>query len=467
MPEITTPLDLTGLTVLGRYRLLRLLGTGGMGKVYLAQREGSSLRVVVKIMHEKFMEQQRFHELFVREMNFLTHFQHPHVVALLDNGVETRLGPCIVMEYVDGLPLSSLLKHERRFTPERTGRMLVQICSALHAAQHIGIVHRDMKPNNIMVAFPNTGKETLKVLDFGLAKLTVAPHLAVEELRGRGRRLMAVGTPEYICPEQLRGNEVDYRGDLYSVGVMLYEMLTGHRPYDSRTDEELFELHMRGAPVPFKNRGVNFLPPAIEAVVMSCLLKYPNDRPQSARALAEKYEDALGIKLIGEEFKIAAKTTTPLPLTPSASLQLDMPADPFTVTYHLQAWMPEAIAVIKLKGFLDDMCGDVIESQPGLVCVSLVVETERKKKQEPQQPAWMVWLGLAKKPPPEPEPEKVTMDIYMEKNDPSQANLLSITVQMRPNEGSRLVARGRWRTFCDKICDGLCQHLIANKVRSS
>jgi serine/threonine-protein kinase len=467
MPELTPPVDIIGQIVLGRYRLMRLLGTGGMGKVYLAQRESSSLRVVVKIMHERFMEQQRFHELFEREMSFLQRFQHPHVVALLDNGVDARFGPSIVMEYVEGAPLSSLLKHERYLTPQRAGRLLVQICSALHAAQHIGIVHRDMKPNNIMVAHPNSSLETLKVLDFGLAKLTVAPHLAVEELRGRGRRLVAVGTPEYICPEQLRGNEVDHRGDIYSVGIMLYEMLTGRRPYDSRTDEELFELHMRGAPVPFKQRGITTIPPAIENVVMACLMKYPNDRPQSARALAEKYEEALGVRIISDEFKIAAKTTTPMPLTPSASLQLDKPGDPLSVTYQLQAWMPESIAVIKLRGFLDDVGGDVIESEPGLVRVCLIAEPEKKKKKEPPPPAWMVWVGLAKKPPPEPEPEKVSLDIYMEKTDPNQSNLLSITAMLRPEMGSRLVAKNRWRAFCDKICDGLCQHLIANKVRSS
>lgn len=467
MPDSSPSLDLLGHSVLGRYRLVRLLGSGGMGKVYLAQRESSNLRVVVKIMHEKFMELQRFHELFEREMSFLQHFKHPFVVGLLDNGVERRLGPCIVMEYVEGVTLNSLLKHERRLTPDRAGRMLVQVCSALHAAQHIGIIHRDMKPNNIMVAHPNTAQETLKILDFGLAKLTVAPHLTVEELRGRGRRLVAVGTPEYICPEQLRGNEVDHRGDIYSVGIMLYEMLTGTRPFDAHSDEELFELHMRGAPVPFAKRGVTTVPAAIETVVMSCLMKYPNDRPQSPRALAEKYEEALGFRLIGEEFKIAAKTTTPMPLTPSASLQLDRPADQHSVTYHLQAWMPESIAVIKLKGFLDDVGGDVIESQPGLVRVALAVATEKKRKKDVARPSWWAWLGLGKKAPPEPPPEQVSLDIYMEKSDPSQPNMLSITVMLRPEEKSRLVEKGRWKTFCDKICDGLCQHLIANKVGTS
>jgi serine/threonine-protein kinase len=455
-----TMADVPEQIVLNRYHLQRVLGTGGMGRAYLARQISTNRQVVVKVMHEKFMAQQRFHDLFEREMALLKQLQHPNIVALTDSGVDPAFGPCIVMEYLNGLPLSDVLTRSGHMPPLRAGRLVVQLCAALQAAADRGIIHRDLKPSNLMVLQYGTVKERLKVLDFGLAKLTAAPHLALEELQGV-RRLVAVGTPEYICPEQVHGNEMDHRGDIYSVGVILYELLTGRRPFDAPTDLEILEMHARANPPPFANVGITTVPAQVEAVVMSCLAKYPAYRPQTARELAARLEEALGEPLLKELFTPAE--AAPHVAAPSSGMPSWMDvSDPKAVVYHLQAWMPENIAVIKLRGFLSEAGASVEESAPGLVRVTLTIQTEPAPP--PPPPQVLVWLRLAEKPKPPPEPERVTLVLHMTKKDPAR-NLLQITVVLTPQSPTRLLNSGKWIPFCDRICDSLCQYLMATKVQ--
>ena len=456
--------DLSGQIILGRYQLLRLLGEGGMGRVYLALLiKGEGQEVVVKVMHDRFRDNPRFHELFEREMTFLRQFEHPHVVSLLDSGVDPKCGPCIIMEYLNGLSLNELLERTGRFTADRAGRLLVQLCSALQAAADRGIIHRDLKPSNVIVMNPNTYEEHLKVLDFGLAKMAATPHLSLEELKGSIRRIIAVGTPEYLCPEMIRGNEMDARGDLYSLGVMLYELLAGRRPFIAQNPNDLLDMHQRAEPLTFETLGISDVPYRVEKVVMSCLLKYPMDRPQSAREVARRYEEALGYQLIGPN-ETALNEGPAANVDPRSALEraLEKPASPFTQILRLQAWMPEKIAVLKLRGFLDEMHGEVLESVPGVVRVLLKVQTEPPPPPPPSKV--LVLFGLAPKPKPPKPLEPVSLDIYMEKKDPQQVNLLSITCLLTPPEGSELVRINLWKKFCTKIEGSLCQHLIADKV---
>jgi eukaryotic-like serine/threonine-protein kinase len=443
----------------GRYEILSVLGEGGMGRAFLAQDHKYEAPVVIKAMHQRFISDLRFHDLFVREMEFLSQFQHPHVVSLLKTGVDPTIGPFLVMEYLDGRPLGDILDETPVFQPRRVGKLLVQLCKALQAAHNRGIIHRDIKPNNMMIIYPGSSSERLKVLDFGLAKLDAAPHINVDDLKGHRNRIRAVGTPEYMNPEQMRGNEVDHRADFYSVGVMIYEMLTGRRPFDHPKEQELMNLHMKATPPSFREAGLpeNAIKPGVEQVVMSCLSKYPMDRPRDARELAVRYMAALGEKLDTTSFEEPVTTKTQSK-TPSA---LEFVLHNQKDAVQLEAWMPESIAIIKLRSFLMEFYGEVVESVPGLVKSKLWMGGP---PQPPPAPSLMQRLKLAKAPEPPPQPPQAQLDLYMQKKDSSD-NKLHITVVIHKPEPCPPWLHAKWKTYTEGVINGLCSHLIATKLK--
>src|SRR5262249_41221492 len=162
---------MVGRMFLGRYEAIRLLGEGGMGRVYLAKQTDLGRQVVVKVMHDHIAADPKFRERFQRETLLMARFQHPHVVTLFDASLRGPQVPCLVMDYIRGLTLDTLLHRNSRRSPARAGRLLGQLCEALQAAHVEGIVHRDLKPGNLMVLDPDTPYEKVKVMDFGLAKL--------------------------------------------------------------------------------------------------------------------------------------------------------------------------------------------------------------------------------------------------------------------------------------------------------
>src|SRR5436309_3188587 len=191
---------------LGRYEAIRLLGEGGMGRVYLARQLDLGRQVVVKVMHDHIAADPKFCERFQREMLVMARFQHPYAVTLYDASLNDSQGPCIIMEYIRGVTLDTLLQRNTRLSPVRVGRLLGQLCEVLQFAHSEGIVHRDLKPANLMVVDPDTPYEIIKVMDFGLAKL-IAPDVVHKVVTASE---FAVGTPGYMCPEQARGEEMDH-----------------------------------------------------------------------------------------------------------------------------------------------------------------------------------------------------------------------------------------------------------------
>src|SRR5207342_2205791 len=276
---------MVGRMFLGRYEAIKLLGEGGMGRVYLAKQSDLGRQVVVKVMHDHIAADPKFRERFQRETLLMARFQHPCVVALYDASLNDPEGPCIVMEYIKGISLDVLLHRNTRLSPARITRLLSQLCEALQAAHKEGIVHRDLKPSNLMVVDPDTPYEKIKVMDFGLAKL-VADEVGMglyHKAQETGADF-AVGTPAYISPEQVRGEEVGYRSDLYSVGVILYELLAGRLPFQREETMDVLLAHATDLPPSFADIGVgDSIPLAVERVVLSCLEKDPNLRPASAR----------------------------------------------------------------------------------------------------------------------------------------------------------------------------------------
>lgn len=441
-----------GQVILGRYQIVRLLGEGGMGRIFLARRQDTGQDVVVKLIHGHLASDPKFRELFLREMQFMAHFQHPHVVQLYEAAVDGPQGPCIVMEYVPGSTLDELLERHGRFPPLRVGKWLGQICSALQYAHAIPLIHRDLKPTNLMVSNPDTDDEQIKIMDFGLSQLTAVPHLDLGELRGGTKRVS--GTPEYLSPEQARGDEIDPRSDLYAVGLILFEALTGRRPFAGQTTRELMYQHAYATPPTFAKLGITDVPPAIEAVVQRCLYKYAAERPRDASELSQRYERALGAKITVDSQPGSPPQAAPVPSTgPPAQI-------PGAIVYILEAWMPEKIAVLKLQGFLETVGGEVVKSEPGVVRVRLMQSVSFLAK---AKSGFFAKLVLGKNAPP-PPPRHIHLDIYMEKRETAQPNHLTLTLVLRADNAD-LANDLDANATCERICGEICGYLMAKRIQ--
>lgn len=288
---------MVGRVYLNLYEVTSPLGQGSMGQVFLARHRTNGRPVVLKVMHAHIAAQQKFRDLFQREVECMTRFKHPYAVALLDASLKDPNGPCLVLEYVRGVDFDRLLQHYRRFSLTRIGRLIGQLCEVLQAAHGQGIIHRDLKPANLMVADWGKPLERMKVMDFGLAKLTDDGDKPAVKKVPTGAPIIS-GTPEYMCPEQIRGQPLDQRGDLYSVGVILFELLTGRLPFVQRTVREMLDAHVNDTAPAFARLGVTGIAPALEAVVHACLAKDPARRPANALELGQRLEAALGQKIL-------------------------------------------------------------------------------------------------------------------------------------------------------------------------
>ena len=215
--------DFTGRVINGRYRVHAKIGEGGMGTVYAAEHVEIGKGVAIKVLHPRYSTEQELVERFRREARAASRIGHPNIIDVIDFGSTDDGCAYFVMELLDGIDLADVLTHERRLDPDRSCQIAIQVCRALSAAHAAGIIHRDLKPENIFLVARDGQADFVKVLDFGIARSA-----------GRSRRLtnpgVAMGTPEYMAPEQAAGGVVDHRSDIYSVGAMLYEMATGLPP---------------------------------------------------------------------------------------------------------------------------------------------------------------------------------------------------------------------------------------------
>jgi len=267
-----------GTLVAGKYRLLRLLGDGGMGSVYEASHTMLGTRVAVKLLHREMLERSGLVERFLQEAQVAAQIRSPHVVHMLDVGQEPGHAPYLVMELLEGEPLSSVLERDQRVPEARAVEYTIQILTALEAAHALGVIHRDLKPENVFITVA-AGRPLVKLIDFGIAKLrTTDPGAKNLTVAGT-----VMGTAEYMAPEQaIRADQVDGRADLYSVGVMLYEMIAGVRPIVTDDPRALFTLAERGAIRPLTEYGTT---PSLWELVRRTLAFRPEERFGNATEL--------------------------------------------------------------------------------------------------------------------------------------------------------------------------------------
>ncbi len=251
----------------GRYRIMRKLGAGGMADVYLAEDQELGRRVAIKILNGRHANDDQFIERFRREAKNAAALNHPNIVSIYDRG-EAEDTYYIAMEYLDGRTLKELIVGRGKAPVNVAVEYARQILSALRFAHRHGIVHRDIKPHNVLV----DGEGRVKVTDFGIARAGTSQMTETGSI---------VGTAHYLSPEQAKGGEVDPRSDLYSLGVVLYELLTGKTPFEGDTPVEIAMKHLSAAPKPPSKLRPD-IPPELDMVILRALAKDPDDRYQSA-----------------------------------------------------------------------------------------------------------------------------------------------------------------------------------------
>jgi serine/threonine-protein kinase len=264
---------LAGQVLDGRYRVDSLIARGGMATVYLATDRRLDRVVALKVMHPELARHDEFVSRFIREAKTAAKLTHPNIVAVFDQSADGG-HVYLVMEYIDGQTLRELLSDRGRFTPREALEILAPVLSALGAAHRGGMVHRDVKPENVLIAGTGSYAHAVKVADFGLARSAAAG--ATVSLAG-----MIVGTASYLAPEQVKSGVCDARSDVYSAGIVLYELLTGDKPFVADSPIQVAYRHVHDT-VPSPSASVPGLDPALDALVARATAKNPDERPADA-----------------------------------------------------------------------------------------------------------------------------------------------------------------------------------------
>jgi eukaryotic-like serine/threonine-protein kinase len=305
-----------------RYRRVRLLGHGGMATVELAQDTELGRPVAIKRLADNLAANEEYEQRFLREARLAARLSHPNIVAVYDAGTENRI-PYIVMEYVEGETVSDLLRRRGRLEPAEAVALVLQACSGLEAAHEAGLVHRDIKPQNLLLGPDGT----LKIADFGIAR-----SLDGTQLTQAGTVL---GTAGYLAPEQASGEKVSAAADIYALGAVLYELLTGRPPYEADSLAGLFAKQTEGSITPLRELAPA-APSRLEDAVMHALARDPEYRPESAAAFAAE--------LAATPTAVTSVDRSPAPTRPMRRLGSSWGRSP--ATPRRRRWVLSAAAVL-------------------------------------------------------------------------------------------------------------------------
>jgi serine/threonine protein kinase len=313
---------LVGSVLGNRYRILREVGAGGMAKVYLAEDITENELVAVKVLYPQFSQDISFIQRFNREAKLASTLTDPHIVRVLDYGADRDL-QYLVMEYVEGQDLHAKLKEKGAFEWRYALELLDQLATALEHAHLHGVVHRDIKPQNLML----NDDGLLKVLDFGIARIPTLPSLTQSGF---------IGSPYYASPEQAMGEEVDIRSDIYSSGIVLYELLSGNTPFDAKSPWSIISQHITSEPPPIE-LPTGEIPEEVRKLISRMLAKRAEERFQMPTALRQ----AIANILAGQPVPDEGRDTKPLPQSDKAAL-IDSLSQRATKAIETQEWVRAA-----------------------------------------------------------------------------------------------------------------------------
>ncbi len=304
-----------GRVVDKRYRVTGRIGSGGMGVVYRVEHLHLGKTAAMKVLAPDSVANPEMVRRFRTEAQAVSKLDHPNVVQTFDFG-QADGALYLVMEYINGEDLAAIIRREGPWTFTRAARLFGQVCSGLVDAHEAGVVHRDLKPENLMVVRRRDGSEHVKVLDFGLAKLreraTEPCHSRDFSMASSGGQV--IGTPYYMAPEQVRGEPLDARADLYSVGATLYRVLTGVPPFDAPSPMSVLAKHITDPVVPPRTRAPErALPPEADRIVLRAMAKAPADRYASAIEMRADLERALAERDLGALTSPSAPPAVPAP----------------------------------------------------------------------------------------------------------------------------------------------------------
>ncbi|MDB4953582.1 MAG: serine/threonine protein kinase [Myxococcales bacterium] len=328
--------DLIGREIAGRYRILAKLGEGGMGAVYRGEQISLKRPVAVKVLRSELSSNQMILKRFNAEAEVVAKLGHPNTVNIYDFGQDRDGSLFIAMEFIEGQSLRKVLHEQGPLPPARTLSIAIQIAASLADAHAHGITHRDLKPDNVMLQDRGRQRDIVRVLDFGIAKLRDDSRATQLAMTQAGDML---GTPQYMAPEQIRGEAIDGRTDVYALGCMLYEMLTSRMPFEAPTVMAMLSKHLLEIPPPPSVRRPDLgLPPLLDQLVMAAMSKAPNGRPATMEQLGEHLAALLAMQPPDPNrpptvpMSALQGIVSPPPITPVATPMSAAVATPASVT---------------------------------------------------------------------------------------------------------------------------------------